>query len=214
MSHRVLETDFPLMVPPNPPNMIRSHSRDRSNNSIHRNSTHTHTAERSGPPPYTQKSISSSMTSSAVDWHYQRHKEQQQQQQQRASHGATVTTTTYGGGTLGRSGSLRRAYSESSSGPEDDHKAETEPLFQQQHVGGGKKSQGTITVRPSPVRSQMSTTSDYHSDPQGPDGSSPPTTAGVVVTTTTVETSTVDAGPNGAYVRSASTSSKVKKNQR
>ena len=65
----------------------------------------------------------------------------------------------------GRSGSLKKAYSESSSG-DDEHKAETVPLFSSSS-SNRKKSQGTITInRPSPVRSQISTTSDYHSDPQ------------------------------------------------
>lgn len=134
MSHRVLETDFPLMAPPNPPSLVqRQRSRDRG-----AEPSPSSAAAPTPPPAYNRHSTS-----------------------------------------LGRTGSLRKAYSESSSADEDGGRgpAETEPLYPRHGAGQGRRTTSSTGVnvvpgdaingRPSPQRSQLSSaTSDYHSEQQ------------------------------------------------
>ena len=134
MSQRVLETDFPLMVPPNPPSLARSHSRER--NSAHMGSMsrpHAGFNDRKPPPS---------------EWQFQT---------RLMTAPNTIVTSP------GRTGSLKKAYSESSSGADDEAgRAETDPLYPRRSKGqqGINVPVSLVEGRPSPQRSQ---TSDYHS---------------------------------------------------
>ena len=131
--HRsVLETDFPTSGGP-----PRSTSRERVSYSLQRNSSYQ-PGQPNQPPAYSRSySGNGGMASAAPDWQYQ------------PAMGVPVIT--------GRSGSLKKAYSDSSSETETD-KAETSPLY--------PKASTTLTssTKLSPQRSQISSTSDYHSD--------------------------------------------------
>ena len=181
MSQRVLETDFPLMVPPNPPSLARSHSRDRNSvnvGSLSRQQQYQQAdryssgdrhgrPDRTGPTPPPVYTARSTAPAASTEWQYQ-------QNSRLTSPPITAPNTIV---TLGRTGSLRKAYSESSSGADEEPgRAETDPLYpKRSRSASGAKSAvvGVSTVnevpatgRPSPQRSQISSTSDYHSDQQ------------------------------------------------
>ena len=159
MSERVLETDFPLMVPPNPPSVGGVTTRTPAS------ASNTSSLSRPGgnpPPAYNSGSRSSQAPSNAIPgYSYGRHSHHggagtgSDWQYRGSSMTRTVTATSnflpqpvpLGAVTtnpaIGRSGSLKQAY-----GDVDDDSKETEPLYP------------TTGKRASP----QSATSDYHSD--------------------------------------------------
>ena len=180
MSQRVLETDFPLMVPPNPPSLARSHSRDRNSATLgslsrqpqyqpadrYSSGDRYGRPDRSGPTPPPVYSARSTAAAASTEWQYQ-------QSSRLTSPPITAPNTIIT--TPGRTGSLKKAYSESSSGADDESgRTETDPLYpRRSQPGSGSKvavagvttlTDVPVTGRPSPQRSQISSTSDYHSD--------------------------------------------------
>ena len=160
MSERVLETDFPLMVPPNPPSVGGV---TRTPASASNTSSLSRPQPGGNPPPaYNSGSRSSQAPSNAIPgYSYGRHSHHggagtgSDWQYRGSSMTRTVTATSnflpqpvpLGAVTtnpaIGRSGSLKQAY-----GDVDDDSKETEPLYP------------TTGKRASP----QSATSDYHSD--------------------------------------------------
>ncbi len=179
----VLETDFPLMTPPNPPAgsnppglpssvpAAGSYGQARPSYQQYRYQRNSQTASTSGytsssslqrsaqpqtttPVGYRPLSAYLNTSSSSYNRSISQPQQQQQQQQQQATEWQYQSAS--GSNTTGRSGSLRRAYEE------ENTTEENQPLFPKD------KTNPTVVDaadRPSPQRSQISsTTSDYHSD--------------------------------------------------
>ncbi len=179
----VLETDFPLMTPPNPPAgsnppglpssvpAAGSYGQARPSYQQYRYQRNSQTASTSGytsssslqrstqpqtTTPVGYRPLSAYLnTSSSYNRSISQPQQQQQQQQQQATEWQYQSAS--GSNTTGRSGSLRRAYEE------ENTTEENQPLFPKD------KTNPTVVDaaadRPSPQRSQISsTTSDYHSD--------------------------------------------------
>ena len=161
MSEHVLETDFPLMVPPNPPSVGGV---TRTPASASNTSSLSRPQPGGNPPPaYNSGSRSSQAPSNAIPgYSYGRHSHHggagtgSDWQYRGSSMTRTVTATSNflpqpvplgstvaANPAIGRSGSLKQAYGEA-----DDDSKETEPLYP------------TTGKRASP----QSATSDYHSD--------------------------------------------------